>query len=174
MLKINFTELENRIFKLLTDNADILPDRWKRWLAMYYPNAKIRKLFWQKTFVEIGEGTFPNFGMIVSDDYSKGECLLYIGARVSIAPKVVFAPLSMPNNSEIMRKHPYVAEHLMKREKIVIEDDVWIGANVTILPGVRVGRHAIIGAGSVVIENVSPFTIIAGVPAKVIRTLEKH
>ena len=152
-------------------HADTVPARWKRWLAMHYPDARIRKLFWQKTYVEIGEGTFINAAVVVVDDYPGGECLLRLGAHVSIAPGVIFAPYSVPNNSPAMLRHPYVTEHLVRRAKIVVEDDAWIGANVTILPGVRVGRGAIIGAGAVVTQNVPPFTIVGGVPATVIRTI---
>jgi acetyltransferase-like isoleucine patch superfamily enzyme len=52
---------------------------------------------------------------------------------------------------------------------VVIEDDVWLGANVTILPGVRVGRGAVIGAGSVVTKSVPPMSLAVGNPARVIR-----
>lgn len=50
----------------------------------------------------------------------------------------------------------------------VIEDEVWIGAHVVILSGVRVGRGAVVGAGAVVTRDVSPFQIVAGVPARVL------
>lgn len=52
---------------------------------------------------------------------------------------------------------------------IIIEDDVWIGANCIILSGVKISRGAIIAAGSVVIKDVAPYSIIAGVPAKQIK-----
>lgn len=53
---------------------------------------------------------------------------------------------------------------------IVIEDDVWIGARVIILPGVRVGKGSVIGAGSVVTRDVEPYSIVAGNPARFIRS----
>lgn len=52
---------------------------------------------------------------------------------------------------------------------VVIEDNVWIGEGVAILPGVRVGRNAVIGANAVVTKDVPAFSVVAGVPAKVIR-----
>lgn len=52
---------------------------------------------------------------------------------------------------------------------VVIEDDVWIGGRVTILPGIRVGTGAILGAGSVVTKDVPPFAIVGGNPAVVIK-----
>jgi acetyltransferase-like isoleucine patch superfamily enzyme len=55
---------------------------------------------------------------------------------------------------------------------VVIEDDVWIGAKSTILKGVRIGRGAVVAANSVVTENVEPFTLVAGNPARVVRQLD--
>jgi len=57
---------------------------------------------------------------------------------------------------------------------IVIENDVWIGANVVILPGIKVRHHSVIGANSVVSRNVEPYSVIGGVPAKLIRKIKKE
>jgi acetyltransferase-like isoleucine patch superfamily enzyme len=54
---------------------------------------------------------------------------------------------------------------------VVIEDDVWLGARVTVLKGVHIGRGAVVAAGAVVTRDVPPYTLVGGVPAKVIRTL---
>ena len=54
-------------------------------------------------------------------------------------------------------------------QPLVVEDDVWIGARVTVLPGVRLGAGSIIGAGSVVTKDVPPYAIVAGNPARLIR-----
>jgi maltose O-acetyltransferase len=55
------------------------------------------------------------------------------------------------------------------KEPVIIEDDVWIGARVIILPGVKIGKGSIVGAGAVVTKDVEPYSIVAGVPAKLIR-----
>jgi acetyltransferase-like isoleucine patch superfamily enzyme len=55
-------------------------------------------------------------------------------------------------------------------QPIVIENDVWIGSNVTILAGVRIGRGAIVAAGAVVTKDVAPYTIVGGVPAKELKS----
>lgn len=52
---------------------------------------------------------------------------------------------------------------------VVISNDVWIGANAIVLPGVTVGEGAVIGAGSVVTHNVEPYAVVAGNPAKILR-----
>ena len=62
-----------------------------------------------------------------------------------------------------------MADHLEDEDKdVIVEEDVWIGANVTLMPGVVVGRGSIIGAGSVLRSSVPPYSIIAGNPAKVV------
>ena len=54
-------------------------------------------------------------------------------------------------------------------KKIVIEDNVWLGAGAIVLPGVRIGQNAVIGSGAVVTRDVPESDIVAGVPAKSIR-----
>lgn len=58
-------------------------------------------------------------------------------------------------------------------DPVVIEDDVLIGANAVVLEGVRVGRGAVVAAGSVVVRNVDPYTVVAGVPAKLIKQVDE-
>ena len=57
-------------------------------------------------------------------------------------------------------------------DPVVIEDDVLIGANVVVLEGVRVGKGSVVAAGSVVVRDVEPLTVVAGVPAKVIKKVD--
>lgn len=80
-----------------------------------------------------------------------------------------------PNSCLVSVNHGFDEENIpmlrqsIKPAAIEIEDDVWLGANVVILPGVKIGQGAIVGAGSVVSRNVLPYTIVAGSPAKIIR-----
>jgi acetyltransferase-like isoleucine patch superfamily enzyme len=57
---------------------------------------------------------------------------------------------------------------------IVVEDEVWFGANVSVLQGVIIGRGAIVAAGSVLSKGVPPHTVVGGIPAKVIKKLDKY
>jgi acetyltransferase-like isoleucine patch superfamily enzyme len=57
---------------------------------------------------------------------------------------------------------------------VVIEDDVWIAAHVTVLKGVTIGRGAVVAAGSVVVSDIPPMTLYGGVPAKFIKSLERE
>ena len=96
-----------------------------------------------------------------------------------------------PNLTIITGDHKYIPgrwlDSITVEEKdpendkdVIIEEDVWCGANVTILKGVVIGRSSIIAAGAVVTKNVPPYSIVAGVPAKVIgqkwkeQDVEKH
>ena len=62
----------------------------------------------------------------------------------------------------------------LKPQPVVIEDDVWIGARVIFLPGVRVGRGAIVGAGAVVTKDVPDYALVVGNPARVVGTVDKE
>jgi acetyltransferase-like isoleucine patch superfamily enzyme len=145
-----------------------LPRKILRWLGAHHPDNRTRQIFFRMTGVQIGEGTNITPGLVVNDGYS-GLCS--IGQRVSIATNVTLVVDSNPNNSRLDGQ-PYVKEHLVKTAPVIIEDDVWLGTNAVVLPGVRVGRGAIVGAGAVVTRDVPPFTVVAGVPARAVRTLE--
>ena len=87
-----------------------------------------------------------------------------IGDEVFIGPKVNLITINHdpnPDNRSATYGRP-----------IVIEDKAWIGINSTILPGVRIGYGAIVGAGSVVTKDVPPMTVVAGNPAKFIKKIE--
>ncbi|MDF2430505.1 MAG: hypothetical protein JWP44_136 [Mucilaginibacter sp.] len=60
-----------------------------------------------------------------------------------------------------------------RTNKVVIEDYAWIGTRAMILPGVTIGRGAVVAAGAIVSKNVTPFSVVAGVPAKVIKNRNK-
>ena len=58
----------------------------------------------------------------------------------------------------------------MKKKEVIIEDDCWIAANSIILAGVTIGQGSVVAAGSVVTENVPAYSVVAGVPAKFIKS----
>lgn len=166
--KIN--NFEKKSCDFLEQNTEGLSKKIIKLIANYYPDAKIRKKYWKKLGVKMGENTYPNLGFKCT---SNGENLVEIGANVSIGPNVVLLPNSNANNGKEINEICYIKENLTKKEKIVIKDEVWIGANVVIMPGVIVEKCCVIGAGSVVIENTEPYSIYAGVPAKKIKDLRK-
>ena len=101
--------------------------------------------------------------MIVEELTERGN--VTIGDRVSIAPRVTLVTSSHPNRSRIRGFAPLAAG------PIVIEDDAWLGAGCVILPGVHIGRGAVVGANSVVVSSVPPLHVVAGQPARTVREL---
>jgi maltose O-acetyltransferase len=169
LTKERLNGLDEFIYKLLEKNVDIMPIRFIKFIANNYTDARIRKIYLEKLGVVMGEGTYTNLGFrIVSDDYEKR---LFIGNNVSIAPNVTFVCMSSANNGKEINDIPYIRDILTKSQNILVEDEVWIGANVTVLPGVHIGKCTVVGAGSVVVTDVEPYSIYVGVPAKKIRSL---
>ena len=116
---------------------------------------------------KIGKGVYIPASFKVSDLKTRRNNVV-IGDRVSLGPNVLVITDSSPNYSKLIKLFP------MESKNVVIEDDVWIGANVTILPGVTVGKCSVIGSGSVVTKNISEYSIAAGVPAKVIKNINPN
>ncbi|WP_100405631.1 CatB-related O-acetyltransferase [Bacillus solitudinis] len=98
-----------------------------------------------------------------------------IGSFTSIASNVViqeeYHNYQNPSSYFIMKNifNENIKSDINTKGKIIIEEDVWVGSNSVILSGVKIGRGAIIGAGSVVTKNVPPYSIYAGNPARLIR-----
>jgi acetyltransferase-like isoleucine patch superfamily enzyme len=104
-----------------------------------------------------------------------------IGSFCSLASNITITGINHPIN--FVTTHPFlfyssrgfILEDRLelldqnKNRKVIIEDDVWIGTNVTILPSVKICSGAIIGAGAVVTKDVPPYAIVAGNPAKVLK-----
>ena len=90
---------------------------------------------------------------------------IVIGRDVMMGPRCI---LMASNHETSALDVPMNRQGFREPRPIVIEDDVWIGAGVVILPGRRIGTGSIVGAGSVVAHDVSPRTIVAGNPAVVV------
>lgn len=76
------------------------------------------------------------------------------------------------NHGVMPHTSSYLENELNISEGIIIEEGVWIGNNVIILPGVRIGKKSIVGAGSVVTKSIPPYTVSAGNPAQVLKKFE--
>lgn len=163
-------KIEDSVVSYIDSNFSALSKRAKRFLAMYFPNAMVRRRCWIETSVLLGDHTFLNPNVTVVDNYLEEEILLEIGANCSIAPGVVFAPYSSHNNSKHLRASGLLDKYESKA-KITIGDDVWIGANCTIGPGVTIGSCCIIGANSYVCKDIPAGSLSYGTPAKVIKQI---
>jgi maltose O-acetyltransferase len=95
-----------------------------------------------------------------------------IGAMgaVCLGDRVRVGPYAMIIDTEFHDAHD--RNKMPAPRPITIEDDAWIGAKASILPGVRVGRGAIVSVGAVVAADVQPFTVVAGNPARAVRKLD--
>ena len=90
-----------------------------------------------------------------------------IGSHVNLAQGITVTALNH-NFSETDKR---IDEQGVSTTPVTIDDDVWIGANAVILPGVSIGTHSVVAAGAVVTKDVPPHSLVVGVPAKVIKQL---
>ncbi len=112
--------------------------------------------------ITLGNNVYMNFGCVILDCAK-----VIIGNDVYFGPNVQVYTAGHPLDPAVRKNWgPEFAK------PITIKDDVWIGGNAIIVPGVTIGNGSVIGAGSVVTKDVPPFTVVAGNPAKVIRRLE--
>lgn len=132
-------------------------------IGMRFPYSKIRILFMRKLGYKVGKDVYFPSDLIITQNFVDDQAAVFLGNRVSIAPRVMLLALSHPNASAI-RRYLDTSKHIIN-----IEDDVWVGAGAIILGGVTIGKGAVVGAGSVVTKNVEPYTIVAGNPARKIK-----
>jgi acetyltransferase-like isoleucine patch superfamily enzyme len=121
----------------------------------FYPGVSIRG----NGRLSIGNQSSINSGVIFGL-----TCDLTLGSHVLVGDQVSFRTA----DHEYRDPEIPIVEQGERRGPIVVGDDVWIGANATVLRGVTIGHGAIVGANSVVTRDVAPFSIVGGVPARVI------
>lgn len=162
---------------------------------MFYQINDFIKRAWNKMVTKSMMKTFGAVGKNVSimeGFYVRGNNNVFLGNNISIGPNATFlctgAPIQIgndvmfgPNVTMITGDHRIDIKgkkmfEVTEKEKlpendqpIILEGDNWIGANVTILKNVRIGVGAVVAANSLVNKNVQPYSIVAGVPAKLIR-----
>ena len=127
------------------------------------PTSQMRVMLLELCGYQVGKKVFVDTDLVIADNIHDKN--LVIGDRVAIGPRVTLVTNSSPNFSRI---RPYVK---VINGIIRIKKDAWIGAGVIILPNVTIGEGSVVGAGAVVIKDVPPFTVVGGVPAKVIKKI---
>ena len=90
-----------------------------------------------------------------------------IGNHVNLAQGITVTAL----NHNFSDTNKRIDEQGVSTTPVTIEDDVWVGANAVILPGVTIGEHCVVAAGAVVTKDIPPHSLVAGVPAKVIKQI---
>ncbi|MCI6467572.1 MAG: galactoside O-acetyltransferase [Faecalicatena sp.] len=147
-----FNSLEpDEMEKRISQQNEIFGRETKAWIEPPF-------YFCYGTHITIGDGTYINMNCNFVDDG-----LIQIGEHVLFGPAVTIATVGHPVN-------PHMREY-MYTDPVKIEDNCWIGANVTICPGVTIGKNSVIGAGSVVIHDIPENSVAAGNPCKVIRAI---
>ncbi len=117
--------------------------------------------FYEGVRLEVGKGAVLRIG---NGTYLNRNTLVVAESRVEIGRDCKIAWDVVIMDSDL---HP-VQGTVMENKPVIIEDDVWIGCRCIILKGVRIGRGAVIAAGSVVTKSVPPNAIVGGVPARVL------
>jgi len=162
-----FPKVVNRLYNYVLD-FELMVLRW----TGHIPSHIIRKLFYKLAGVKIGRGStihmwasfFEPNGILIGNDtiigdhaFLDGRAALIIGNHVDIASSVMIY-----NSEHDLEKDDFSA----RTEGVEIEDYVFVGPRAIILPGVKIGKGAVVAAGAVVTKDVPDFIIVGGIPAK--------
>lgn len=126
----------------------------KVWIAKMFNCDNGKNIF-------IGDNFTGNYNLTILDIRK-----VTIGDNVMIGPGCLISTVNHPTSPMGRRKHLGIAK------PVTIGNDVWLGGNVTVLPGVTIGNNVIVAAGAVVTKDVPDNCIVGGVPAKLIREIE--
>ena len=163
-----FKKAINRAYNIIVDLELLVLN----FISSTIPVHSIRKLFYRAAGVKIGKNSFVHMGArfyqpsgvsigegrVVGDHcFMDGRALLKVGNNVDIASDVMIYNSEHDINSEGFDP---------LEEPVEIEGYVFVGPRAIILPGVKIGKGAVVGAGAVVTKNVEPFKIVGGIPAK--------
>ena len=115
---------------------------------------------WAGKNVRFGDFVYANFNLTLVDD-----TWITVGNHVMIGPNVSICTAGHPVNPDLRSKG------IQFNAPVTIEDNVWIGASCTILPGVTIGENSVIGAGSVVTKDIPANVVAVGTPCRVLRPI---
>ena len=115
---------------------------------------------WGGRHVHFGSGIYANSNLTLVDD---GH--IYVGDKVMFGPNVTVATANHPIDPELRSRA------LQYNRDVYIGENVWIGAGVIIVPGVRIGKNSVIGAGSIVTKDVPENVVAVGNPCRVLREI---
>ncbi|AEI48819.1 acyltransferase [Runella slithyformis] len=147
---------------------------FREWI-MYIPFYAVRRFFIKRTVHYLGKGGFVMMKAEFRDgknieigDYcfiNKYSLLDGRGGKLTIGNNV---DIAQEVNIWTLSHDPHDDFHRVVGKDVFIEDHAWIASRATIMPGVRIGRGAVVAAGSIVTKDVPPMAIVAGSPAKVV------
>ena len=177
--------------EMLIMNPRLSRPRWYvRWLAPLYQHRGRHSIIYSS--VRMDTPPFRKFSLGEDSVIESFACInnavgdIVIGnhSRVGIH-SIVIGPVSIGSHVQLAQgvvvtglnhifSNPSIPIDMqgVETKMVEISDDVWIGANATILPGVKIGQHCVVSAGAVVCSDVPAHCVVAGVPAKVIKQLK--
>ena len=185
-------KIKDLVLWLITSRQNPRPRLWVRWFlnpllhqkgkgTVIRRRTRIDVFPWNKfvtgqnctieDFVTINNGV----GDVIIGNNSRvgmGNTLIgpvHIGNEVIFAQNIVLSGL----NHGYQDVYTPIRKQTVTKSLIIIEDEVWIGANVVVVAGVTIGKHSVIAAGSVVTKNIPPYCVAVGNPAKVIKQYNK-
>lgn len=166
----------NKLSCLIIKATAILPWLWDKILLFFY--SKAMKYCGKNVYLRPSQSDLKGlWNLSIGDGTSipKGSIFYCTEAPLTIGKKVIFGPhptiITGDHRIDIIGN--YIIDNTEKLPEndapVIIEDDVWCGANVTILKGVTIGRGSVIAAGAVVTRDIPPYSIAGGIPAKVLK-----
>lgn len=137
---------------------------WKRMIGSYGEHFIINKGFFvaEPKRLTVGRHVFFNADVKIFNNHES----VTVGDFVSIGPRTVLVTFNYKTDDW---KKPMMYKRVRTYKPITINDDVWIGSGCIILAGVTIGRGAIVAAGSVVSRDVAPYSVVGGVPARLLK-----
>ena len=180
-------ELKRRLLFMMMHPVKTRPRLWLRCLQFFYMKKGKNSVIYRSVRKDIVP--FNGFSLgksSVIEDYTiinnaVGEIIICNHTRIGMGNTII-GPVMIGNNVILAQNvvtsalnHNFedvlttINQQGVKTDQIIIENNVWIGANSTILAGVHIGEHVIVGAGSVVTKDIPPFSVVVGNPAKIIR-----
>ncbi len=118
---------------------------------------------WGGKKLHFGNYVYANFNFTIVDDED-----IYVGDRVMFGPNVTIATANHPIEPSLR------AKGMQYNKKVYIGENVWVGAGVTIVPGVKIGKNSVIGAGSIVVKDIPENVVAVGNPCRVLREISEH
>ena len=182
-----YPSIQKFVLRFLMHPVKTRPQWWVRALQFYYLQKGKNSIIYRsvrKDLIPFNKFKIGNYSVV--EDFSVlnnavGDIIIgnnsriglgntiigpvNIGSYVNIAQHVIISGLNH-NYKDITKT---IIEQGVSTSQVTIEDNVWIGANAVVLPGIYIGTHSIVGAGSVISKNIPPYCVAIGNPAKVVK-----
>lgn len=180
-------KLKHFLWRLMIDPVKDRPRPWFRLFQPLYMKRGKKTVIYRsvrKDIVPFHQFVLGDYSVV--EDFSTiansvGEIIIGSRTRIGLGNTII-GPVEIGNNVNLAQNivvtglnHNYedidqpIRDQGVSTQKVWISDDVWIGSNSVILPGITIGNHVIVGAGSVVTRDIPPFSIALGNPAKIIK-----